>query len=90
MQLREQAKSADEVDEARIEAMRQGSLEIPQPGTARYFLIGGRRENLFSLMAISLPNATSVSTGLPTEPDAYRPWLMHAGTPSAHIMMPGN
>jgi hypothetical protein len=90
MKLRAQGQTANEVDEARIEAMREGSLEVPQTGTARYFLIGGRLENLLPVMVISLPNATSASTGLPTEPDSFRPWLMHAGTPSAHIMLPGN
>jgi hypothetical protein len=90
MKLRAQGKSANEVDKVRIESMRQGDLEIPEPGTARYFLIGGRLENLLPIMVISLPDATSTSTGLSTEPDPFRPWLMHAGTPSAHIMLPGN
>lgn len=90
MRMRVEGRAAEEIDEARIEAMRTGQLAVPEPGTARYFLIGGREENLLPSMIISLPNATSASTGFPTEPDAYRPWLMHAGTPSAHIMMPGN
>jgi len=37
MKLRAEGQTANEVDEARIEAMRQGSLEIPQTGTARYW-----------------------------------------------------
>jgi hypothetical protein len=41
-------------------------------------------------MAVHLPYATSESTGFSTEPDNYRPWLMDAGTPNAHVMMPGN
>ena len=64
-------------------------IEIPVAGTARYFLIGGGQDVLFPLMVISLPDATGESTGLPTEPNAYRPWLMHAGTPGAHIMIHG-
>jgi hypothetical protein len=90
MQLRAQGRTADEVDRARIEAMLLGNLEVPRSGTARYFLIGGRPENLLSMMVISLPHATSESSGLATEPDPRRPWLMHAGTPSAHIMLPGD
>lgn len=90
MQLRAEGMTADEIDEARIEAMRTGRLSVPEFGTARYFLIGGREENLLPIMILSLPDATGASMGLPTEPDAYRPWLMHAGTPSAHVMMPGN
>jgi hypothetical protein len=40
-------------------------------------------------MAVHMPGATGATTGLPEEPDSYRPWLMNAGTPVAHIMMPG-
>ena len=90
MQLRAQGKTGKEMNDIRIATMREGQLEIPQAGTARYFLIGRNPEVLFPLMIISLPDATGASTGLPTEPTAYRPWLMHAGTPSAHIMMPGD
>lgn len=90
MRLGAEGKTAEEIDEARIEAMRTGRLSPPDSGTARYFLIGGREENLLPIMIISLPNATGASTGLSTKPDALRPWLMHAGTPSAHVMMPGN
>jgi hypothetical protein len=90
MKLRAQGKSANEVDRIRIESVRQGDLELPQLGTARYFLVGGRLENLLPIMIISRPNAKSASTELSTEQDAFRPWLMHAGTPSAHIMLPVN
>ena len=52
MQLRAQGQSADEVDTERIKALRDGKLEIPQAVTVRYFLIGGRAENMFPLMVI--------------------------------------
>jgi hypothetical protein len=40
-------------------------------------------------MAVFLPNATEASTGLSDKRDHFRPWLMWAGTPFAHIMIPG-
>ena len=40
-------------------------------------------------MGVATPGGTAASTGLGTEPDAYRPWLMLAGTPMAHVMIPG-
>ncbi len=38
------------------------------------------------LHALYLRDATQASTGLPTQP-GEGPWLMHAGTPSAHVMI---
>lgn len=90
MQLRAGGMAQADIDQARIDAMVDGTLEIPVVGAARYFLLGGRPQNLSSLMAVHLPYATSESTGFSTEPDNYRPWLMDAGTPNAHVMMPGN
>ncbi|MFZ1756469.1 MAG: hypothetical protein WBO46_08205 [Caldilineaceae bacterium] len=90
MQLRAGGMAQADIDQARIDAMVDGTLEIPVVGAARYFLLGGRPQNLSSLMAVHLPHATSESTGFSTEPDNYRPWLMDAGTPNAHVMMPGN
>lgn len=40
MKLRAQGKSADKVEEARIQAMREVRLGVPQCGMARYFLPG--------------------------------------------------
>ena len=90
MQLRAGGMAQGDIDQARIDAMVDGTLEIPVMGAARYFLLGGRPQNLSSLMAVHLPNATGESTGFSTDPDNYRPWLMDAGTPNAHVMMPGN
>ena len=90
MQLRAGGMAQGDIDQARIDAMVDGTLEIPVMGAARYFLLGGRPQNLSSLMAVHLPNATGESTGFSTDPDNYRPRLMDAGTPNAHVMMPGN
>lgn len=89
MQLGAQKIPQDQIDKARIQAMEAGELEIPIVGAARYFLIGGRPQNLLPLMAVTLPYATSESSGFSTEPDSFRPWLMDAGTPNAHVMIPG-
>jgi hypothetical protein len=74
---------------ARDEAMIDGSLETPVAGAARYFLIGSDPNVLFPLFVSMIPNASGESTGLPTEPEPNRPWLMHAGRISAHIMVHG-
>ena len=89
MQMAAEKVPQAKIDRARIDAMIAGELETPDVGVARYFLIGGRVENLSPLMAIPLPNATGESTGLSTSPDSYRPWLMNPGTPNAHVMIPG-
>lgn len=90
MQLAASGMPQGQIDKARIDAMIEGTLQTPDAGVARYFLIGGRPQNLLPLMAITLPNATAESTGFSTEPNSYRPWLMDAGTPNAHLMLPGN
>lgn len=58
-------------------------------GVALYRLSGESPESSLPIMSIFLPYATSESTGLSTERNHYRPWLMWAGTPFAHVMIPG-
>ena len=38
------------------------------------------------LFVIYVPNATAESIGVPATPARGTPWMMHAGTPNAHIM----
>ena len=54
-----------------------------------YTIHGTELKNALLLTTVYLPGATSESTGLTTTPSHYRPWLMFAGTPVAHIMIPG-
>ncbi|RLT42587.1 MAG: hypothetical protein DWI57_05445 [Chloroflexi bacterium] len=89
MQLLSGGMKPAEVDQTRLDAMTEGTLETPVVGAARYFLIGGAAPNLLPLMNVQLPYATSESTGFSSLPDPYRPWLMDAGTPNAHLMLPG-
>ena len=70
---------------AEIEA---GKLRIPD-GSVIYYLSGFNLDSALPLMTIYLPGATAKSTGLSTMPNPFRPWLMFAGTPAAHIMVPG-
>ena len=70
---------------AEIEA---GKLRIPD-GSVIYYLSGSNLDSALPLMTIYLPGATAKSTGLSTMPNPFRPWLMFAGTPAAHIMVPG-
>ena len=70
---------------AEIEA---GTLRVPDRSVI-YYLSGPNLENALPLLAIYLPGATAESTGLSTKPNPFRPWLMFAGTPAAHIMVPG-
>ena len=71
---------------AEIEA---GKIPVPK-FAARYTLRGQRFEEAMSLTVIHVPNAVAKGTGLSSAVDNFRPWLMWAGTPLAHIMIPGH
>jgi len=67
-----------------------GKLSGPEAGAVLYELFdGGDAMQGHANMAVATPGATTESIGLPSEPDAYRPWLMLEGTPMAHIMIQG-
>ena len=68
--------------------MEAGKLKSIDRATV-YRLRGSNLEGALPHTAVFLPGATSQSTGLPTEPSHYRPWLMWSGTAAAHIMIPG-
>lgn len=65
-----------------------GKLKVLVGGTV-YRLIGSSAHTALPIVDVYLPNATPESTGLSAEPNNYRPWLMWAGTPVAHVMLPG-
>jgi len=65
--------------------------KIPMPDLAvRYTLRGEAYVEALPLTVIHVPNRKADGTGLSTEIDHFRPWLMWAGTPLAHIMVPGH
>jgi len=68
--------------------VKDGKLKV-EAGRVVYAAWGPSRLDALPIMSVYLPNATAESTGLPTELNYYRPWLMWAGTPVAHIMLPG-
>ena len=66
-----------------------GKLAMPKLAV-RYTLRGHAAEGALPLTVVHIPYATTESTGLSSELDNFRPWLMYAGTPHAHIMVPGH
>ena len=87
-ELSAEGKSGDESRSIRAAEVKSGKLKIPDYSLS-FNLMGGQREMALPLTVVRVPFATKESTGLGTERDAYRPWLMRAGTVSAHIMFPG-
>ena len=87
-ELYAEGKSRDEILPIRAAEVKSGKLNIPDYSLS-FNLMGVRRETALPLTVVRVPFATKESTGLGTERDAYRPWLMRAGTVSAHIMFPG-
>lgn len=66
-----------------------GKIAMPKLAV-RYTLRGHSPEGALPLTIIHVPYATTESTGFSSELDNFRPWLMLAGTPHAHIMVPGH
>jgi hypothetical protein len=86
--LRAEGKDAKAVSAAVEEARKAGTLKAPAYGTMLYSMSGKDEASARRLWVMLVPNATAESTGLPTERGQGTPWLMRAGTPGAHIMMP--
>ncbi len=80
--------SEDEFRDIVSAEITQGKLRVPDRAVS-YAIRGAELENALPLTVVYLPGATAESTGLTTTPSHYRPWLMFAGTPAAHIMIPG-
>lgn len=79
--------------EIRHQEAEEGILTMPTEPAAVYNLGGALRtfepdSARVSLYALYIPYATQASTGIPERPIAPgAPWIMRAGTPSAHIMI---
>jgi hypothetical protein len=94
--LRAQGKSDKEIQEAITEATKAGTLKPAPFGTMSYRLYG-KKDRIQLLWVLSVPGATPESIGVSdgSQRDEAiggdgRPWLMLAGTPGAHIMIPIN
>ena len=94
--LRAQKKSDKEVEEALAAATKAGTIQPTPFGTVSYRLYG-KKDRIQLLWILSVPGATPESVGVSegSQRDVAIkgqgvPWLMLAGTPGAHIMIPIN
>ena len=94
--LRAQGKTDKEIQEAVTAATKAGTLKPTPFGTMSYRLYG-KKDRIQLLWVLSVPGATPESIGVSdgSQRDEAiggdgRPWLMLAGTPGAHIMIPIN
>ena len=94
--LRAAGKSDKEIQDALVDATKAGTLEPTPFGTMSYRLYG-KKDRIQLLWVLSVPGATAESIGVSdgSQRDEAiggdgRPWLMLAGTPGAHIMIPIN
>jgi hypothetical protein len=94
--LRAEKKSDKEITDAVAAATAAGTIKPTPFGTVSYRLYG-KDDRIRLLWVMSVPNGTPETVGVSTgsqRDDAIkgdgRPWLMLAGTPGAHIMIPIN
>jgi hypothetical protein len=93
--LRAHGVTGDRVDSVRFAEARAGKLRLPRHPAVLYSLTGsldsvdpstGTAPKGRPLFVVYVPFATGASTGLSTTPVEGAPWIMHPGTPKAHIM----
>jgi hypothetical protein len=94
--LRAEKKTDKEVQDAVAAATAAGTIKPTPFGTFSYRLYG-KKDRIQLLWVMSVPNATPESIGVSEgsqRDDAIkgdgRPWLMLAGQPGAHVMIPIN
>src|SRR5262245_12061409 len=95
--LRAQGKSDKEIQDATAEATKAGTIKPTPYGTMMYRLYG-KKDRIQLLWVLVVPGATPDSIGVSDDSQRDeainngdgRPWLMNAGTPGAHIMIPIN
>jgi hypothetical protein len=94
--LRAQGKTDQEVQDAVVAATSAGTIKATPFGTMSYRMYG-KKDRIQLLWVLSVPGATAESIGVSdgSQRDEAiggdgRPWLMLAGTPGAHIMIPIN
>ena len=94
--LRAAGKSDKEIQDALVDATKAGTLEPTPFGTMSYRLYG-KKDRIQLLWVLSVPGATAESIGVSDDSRRDesiagdgRPWLMLAGQPGAHIMIPIN
>jgi hypothetical protein len=97
-ELRAQGMKDDKVDTVRFAEVAAGKIKMPRLATM-YQIFGnakswnaatGKITDASTLTVIYIPGATPESTGLSLTPAKSGPWMMHPGTPKAHIMLSGS
>jgi hypothetical protein len=96
-ELRKQGIKDDSLFNEREKEVKEGTLLMPKQPAALYVYsakdqdynpANGEVKNGYLRYVIYIPYATIASTGLPEKPSADgMPWIMYAGTHSAHIMI---
>jgi hypothetical protein len=96
-ELRKQGIKDQELFDQREKEVKENRLQMPkQPATLYVYSAKdadvdpttGEVKNGYLRYVIYIPYATAASTGLPEKPSAGGvPWIMHAGTHAAHIMI---
>jgi hypothetical protein len=96
-ELRKQGIKGQQVFDEREKEVKEGALQMPKQPAALYVYSAkdidfdhatGEVKNGYLRSVIYIPYATAASTGLPEKPSADgMPWIMHAGTHGAHIMI---
>jgi hypothetical protein len=93
--LRAHGVTGDQVDSVRFAEARTGKLRLPSHPAALYSLTGppdsfdpvtGTAPKAKPLFVVYVPFATGASLGVSATPVEGTPWIMHPGTPKAHIM----
>jgi hypothetical protein len=80
----------DTIERLVTEAEQNGTREMPVYGSPWIGLTGADQATARSHMTIATPMATTASTGgLPENGREGGVWIMDAGTPGAHLMIPG-
>jgi hypothetical protein len=96
-ELRKQGIKDQQLFDEREREVKEGTLPMPKQPAALYVYSAkdadvdhatGDVKNRYLRYVIYIPYATAASTGLPEKPSADgMPWIMHAGTHGAHIMI---
>ena len=72
-----------------LAAAKDGTRVLSEVGSIWYNLRGDSQDTAIWHSFIAMPNLKGTQVGLPEVRDAGGAWLMFAGTPEAHIMLPG-
>jgi hypothetical protein len=77
--------------QAAFEALEKaGKWPKPEYGSVFYNMTGANEATARMHVTISVPGATTKTTGLPEDAGQGGVWIMNAGTSAAHIMTPGH